>query len=218
MLPELPDNLKYLDCTNNQLADLPALPRSLSELHCNDNWLTILPKLHYILELLNCSHNQLTVLPELPMMLKYLNCSHNQLTVLPMLRYGLKILDCRNNNISEIVAFPSHNKLTKMDIDINNLNLQSLEKYKIYLTQTIEHYRNIIGEKNQTLHNINERIDMINFKVVSGNNKEIKVSGTSQAIPRGNVDLIKSYITDRVGGRSRKRKRTRKMMRKRSRI
>jgi hypothetical protein len=160
-------------------------------------------------------------------MLKYLNCSHNQLTVLPMLKYDLKILDCRNNNISEIVGFPRHNTLANpniiINIDINNLNLQSLEKYKNFLTQTVEYYRNKIGEKNQTLHNINERIDMINFKVVSGNNKEIKVSGTNETIQQGNVDLIKSYITDRVGGRSRKRKRkrkrkrTRKMMRKRSR-
>jgi hypothetical protein len=131
-------------------------------------------------------------------------------------------LDCRNNNISEIDGFPRNNELININIDINNLNLESLEKYKNYLTQTVEHYRNIIGEKNQTLHNINERIDMKNFKIVSGNNKEIRVSGTSEAIPRGNVDLIKSYITDRVGGsrrrKSRKqiRKRTKKQMRKRS--
>ena len=55
---QLPNNLKYLDCFNNQLSKLPDLPNKLTYL--------------------NCSNNQLSGLPNLPNTLIYLDCRYNQ--------------------------------------------------------------------------------------------------------------------------------------------
>jgi Leucine-rich repeat (LRR) protein len=73
---------------NNQLTELPELPNNLKELYCTNNQLTELPDLFDILDnlkYLDCSGNQLTELPELPNNLKRLYCYNNQLTELPEL-------------------------------------------------------------------------------------------------------------------------------------
>ena len=58
-LPELPDTLKELYCSNNQLNKLPDLPDTLQVLYCNNNQLTKLPDLPDTLIELSCSGNQL---------------------------------------------------------------------------------------------------------------------------------------------------------------
>jgi Leucine-rich repeat (LRR) protein len=39
-LPKLPDNLKYLTCSNNKLSSLPKLPTNLEFLNCSSNFTT----------------------------------------------------------------------------------------------------------------------------------------------------------------------------------
>jgi len=79
-LPELPSNLKLLDCCNNRLTQLPlSLPSGLKKLYCSNNQLTKLPPLPQGLTELYCNGNRLTRLPLLPSNLKKLYCFNNQL-------------------------------------------------------------------------------------------------------------------------------------------
>jgi len=135
-------------------------------------------------------------------------------------------LTCSGNNIVQIDDL----SLLTIYVEINtdNLNLESLIKYRDYLLRI---YRRDQSSIQAILHNIAERIDAKNFDLVSGSNREIIVPGLApkplpgtepitvrdEAIP---TELIKSFITDRKGGsrrRKRKSRKSRKSRRKRSR-
>ena len=214
-IPELPRKLIDLFCDDNQITLLPALPKSLHILECNDNLLSVLPALPERLYSLICSNNQITQLPTLPPGLTELVCENNQITRLPTLPASIKQLRCSGNNIVQIDDL----SLLRIYVEINtdNLNLDSLIKYRDYLLRI---YGNRIPDRIQAiLHNIAERIDLKNFELVSGKNKEIIVPGLApKPLPGAEpktvrdeaikTDLIKSFITDRKakGTKSRKRK------------
>jgi Leucine-rich repeat (LRR) protein len=89
-LPELPDNLIYLNCSFNQLTQLPRLPNGLIWLFCNNNPITSLPRLSCNLINLHCCNCELTELPELPVGLEELLCVKNYITKLPYLPNSLR--------------------------------------------------------------------------------------------------------------------------------
>ena len=78
ILPNLPDNLLYLNCELNYISRLPCLPPNLKRLNCYNNRLTRLPKIPDTLIYLDCSNNLLTRLPKVPNTLFYLNCCKNK--------------------------------------------------------------------------------------------------------------------------------------------
>ena len=60
-LDELPDlsnykNLKYFNCSNNNIKSLDGLPKSIKELNCAHNKLTSLDKLPHSIDFLICFH------------------------------------------------------------------------------------------------------------------------------------------------------------------
>jgi Leucine-rich repeat (LRR) protein len=57
LLPTLPQNLKKLNCSHNQLNLLPTLPQNLKKLDCFNNQLMSLPTLPQNLEILYCYNN-----------------------------------------------------------------------------------------------------------------------------------------------------------------
>jgi Leucine-rich repeat (LRR) protein len=228
VLPDLPNSIKEFSCENNQLEELPKLPINLEFLDCSNNKLSNLeppPNLR----ILNCNNNRLTVLPRITNKrgnkvmgdhMEYINCRNNLLTVfpkIPLLRTNLKLVDCRENPISVIDGIlglylyqTSVNQLADIKIDVNNLSLNSLMKYEEYLTNAIGLYESVIDERKQTLHEVKEREDVENLKLVSGSinagkNKEIPVSGTNEAIQPGYTDLIKQFVTTAKGGRRTKK-------------
>lgn len=163
-----------------------------------------------------CNDNQLTALPVLPDTLSELICNNNQITVLPILPKSLRAFSCSKNNIIQIDSDLSSLNIY-IKLNTNDLNLDSLKKYKEYLIRISEIKRLPQNEIQPILDNIDKRIDLKNFQIVSGKTGEINVSGTNETIQRGNMDLIKSYITDRKGGRkSRKGKKSRKSKRSRN--
>ena len=110
-LEKLPDlsvytNLRFFNCSYNQITSLSALPNGLLELDCRGNQITEWPELPASLFWLDCSSNQLTMLPELPNGLEYLDCSYNELTSLPTLPDGLLELYCSGNQIAEWPELP----------------------------------------------------------------------------------------------------------------
>jgi Leucine-rich repeat (LRR) protein len=121
-IPRLPSNLKSLTIIDNpRLKRLCELPDSLLELICYNNsleYIELPPKL----KVLNCLKNKLTLLPELPVTLKSLNCGNNLLTELPALPESLESLYIHNNFITYIPSLPRrlysficcHNLLTRI--------------------------------------------------------------------------------------------------------
>jgi len=250
VLPDLPNSLQELECNNNQLTLLPALPPGLTLLNCNNNQLTLLPDLPPNLTELNCSNNRLALLPDLPSGLEYLDCGNNQLTRLPPLPGSLIEFNCLGNNIIQIDGLnqlQNFDKIIFIEINPNNLNLESLEKYKYYLRMFMDYNDNIEMrlDRNRTVKILKIRNDIdarikyltsdaqknyLNLRLVTGNNKvpEIPMKGEyeGKVIPQLAIEKIQSYMTDYKNykkggrsGRSRKqmRKRSRKHMRKRSR-
>jgi len=142
-LPDLPQNVKYLNCSNNLLTSLPTLPSSLKILICFRNQLTSLPdnlsQLNY-LEELDCSLNKLTSLPVLPNSLMILKCYNNQITTIHNLPNNLQQLYCNHNNLTSLPDFPNSLKIFYFG---NNpsLNLSEQQFNKLYgLEETDYHF------------------------------------------------------------------------------
>lgn len=78
---DLPDTLKFIDCSFNNLTCLPStLPRDLDQLYCVNNRIRSLPlRFPPRLRILYCSDNLLTCLPpSLPPSLEYL-CTYSDI-------------------------------------------------------------------------------------------------------------------------------------------
>jgi phenylalanyl-tRNA synthetase beta subunit len=83
-------------------------------------------------------------------------------------------------------------------IDVNNLSLNSLIRYKNYLMLGVGAYTDAINERKQTLREVEERGYVENFKLVSGKHGEIQTS--TGVIQSQHTNLIKSFITGAIGG------------------
>jgi Leucine-rich repeat (LRR) protein len=200
-LPPLPPNLKKLYCDGNQLTSLPPLPDTLQVLMCGNNRLTELPPLPAGLIELHCERNQLTLLPPLPLTLIELNCDYNQITELPQIPARLTNLNARDNPIIKLINLPQGRFLPKVEIFVDDLNLNSAEIYKQFLDESIREHQERINDDNQTLKELQKRMDMLNLKVVSqGNKQEIQMEN-GDVIPSGPVNMIKDYMSSYKGGR-----------------
>ena len=114
---QLPNSLEQLSCHNNQLSSLPDLPNSLKKIYCENNQLISLPKLPNSLKNFDCSGNNLTSLPKLPNSLKKLYCYRNKLTSfadaqLPNL---LEQLYCSRNQLTSLPDLPNSLKILYCD-------------------------------------------------------------------------------------------------------
>jgi uncharacterized repeat protein (TIGR01451 family) len=104
-LPILP-SLEYLCCSGNQITSISLLPESILQLSCSRNQITLLSSLPESLQDFQCYDNQLTSLPAMPSSLVSLVCYGNLLTSLPILPESLTSLICGNNPISSLPTLP----------------------------------------------------------------------------------------------------------------
>ena len=213
-LPQLPPNLKQLLCSGNKLTSLPPLPDTLKLLICSYNQLTDLPPLPASLEELDCEHNNLTSLPILNNRLKVLVCEDNQITELPQIPLRLTHLNARNNPIIKLTNLPDARHFPDVEIFVDDLNFNSAKIYKEFLNNSIREHQERINDDNQTLKELQKRMDMLNLKVVSqGNKQEIKTENVG-TVPSGPVNMIKDYMSSYGGRRTRKNKRNKTRKRK----
>jgi len=115
-------------------------------------------------------------------------------------------LRCFENNIIQIDDLSSAS--VYIEINTNNLNLDSLKKYKEHLLRFSKFLDK--AKTQEILNNIDERMEFLNFQLVSGRNMEISVSNTNETVQTGNLDLIKSYMTSYKSNRNGMGKGTRK--------
>lgn len=133
--------LEILECEKNDLEYL-ILPDNLKLLKCSNNNLKYFDKLSNKLIFFDCSHNHLTNLDNLPPQLKILNCSYNPIVNLDNLPIKLeKLILCFNKYITNFDNLPdSLIKLIISSSKINQLNnLPSKLKYLfIYNLEELE--------------------------------------------------------------------------------
>jgi hypothetical protein len=121
---------------------------------------------------------------------------------LPPLPKSLIQLNCLGNDIIQIDDLTLLDKSVFVRINTDNLNFESLKKYRKHLIDFMNFRGNRFNTANmeEILHNINERLDLKNFEMVSGKNKEISLPTGRESIQPGNLDMIQSFITDRRKG------------------
>lgn len=117
MLPELPEGLINLQCSNNKLTKLPQLPSTLKILCCDNNHIECLASLPDNLGIIIANNNKIQKISNFPKYLYRFECDNNELKYLPEL----------NENL--ICFLVSCNKL----IDFPNLPKRIYEKYKFVL-------------------------------------------------------------------------------------
>ena len=114
-ITELPSLTKYknltrLICNNNKLKKLPELPENLKYLDIRNNNIEFLPsRLPKKLRSLNCENNNIKRIPdELPPSLKILICNYNPIIRFPPLNNTRLVrFECMNNNINYLYNLPS---------------------------------------------------------------------------------------------------------------
>lgn len=117
------ENLKFLDCSNNNLSSVPIYPKLTNLICCNNN-ITFMNG-YQDLKILDCSNNNIIYIEGFKN-LTYLNCSNNNLVELNEYP-NLEVLQCSHNRLKELKAYP----LIQLYC-INNLlsKLDNLEAYK----------------------------------------------------------------------------------------
>ena len=142
-IPNLPNNLKYLNINNNLIVNICNLPQSLLQLNCKFNRIKIIENLPTELLVLNCSNNLITKIINLPNKLNELNCNENYIHELPILPDSLNYIDITATYITTITNIPKNlmhlrfNEtlvvLTYLQYTtlINNKNINAFNKYLI---------------------------------------------------------------------------------------
>ncbi len=121
----LPDQLKYLNCSQCEISHLDNLPTHLNKLICINNNIKTLNMLPETLEYLDCDHNDIMELDNLPIGLSHLICSFNKIKNLNNLPPNLLSIDCSSNNIVSMVNLPK----TLIESNIKYDNNNDLIKY-----------------------------------------------------------------------------------------
>ena len=102
-LPDLPKNLKILECFGIGLTSLPELPDGLEISYCWRNKIGKLPMLPNTMTDISCHDNKLTSFPNMPKELRSLICSFNRIKQLPMIMpKNLEQLRCDFTNLKHI--------------------------------------------------------------------------------------------------------------------
>ena len=170
-LPELPSDLKILECYENQLTSLPNnLPSNLQKLYCSFNKLKRLPNnLPTNLQILYCSFNELTSLPKLPTSLQYLYCDINNLTRLPSnLPSNLYTLYCNNNKLTSLPDLPPNLHILICDRNLLiNLPILPQSIQQLFIDKNPFLYNRINIIKKFPNHNIFEyKYSFSNYKIL----------------------------------------------------
>jgi len=142
-------SIKYINYTKRGLMVLPELPDDCIYLDCSENYLTKLPKLPKTLTGLSCFMNKITELPELPSNLRTLDCCHNKLKYLPEIPDSLTSLICYINDWAEpikseiAIRFDLYNLYNNEQLDRFN----SEEYQREFLTKYPERFQDLTFKK-----------------------------------------------------------------------
>jgi hypothetical protein len=142
ILPKLPQNLKKLNCSNNQIENLSvSYLKHLIYLDCSNNQIENL-SVSYLKHLiyLDCSNNQISMLTwnTFNPSLEFLNCSNNKITLLDVQSlHNLQTLICDNNLRIRYLILIHLQKLNFISIKNTGLKLHSID-YNLQIKNLIQ--------------------------------------------------------------------------------
>lgn len=158
-------NLEFLGCTENKITSLENLPDSIRGLNCSFNNLTFLPeRLPASLMDLWCNDNNLYVLPDTLSFLnsfEYIDCSNNKfifINWLPLTLDGFHIFNNLYNNESINKLKILYPNLTLKKDTLITIKLNSIER--LYTSNILENVEYI---KQRNLELKKEKMDKINL-------------------------------------------------------
>lgn len=130
------DQVKSIECSNNNLERLVRLPPNIKFLECQNNNLKSLPYLPDSLIYIDCSKNKITHIERFPDKLCGINCENNLLTELPPISRCLSNIYCKGNLIDELPRTDNLDNSRKIIIESDiedNQNLFFTLLYKLFM-------------------------------------------------------------------------------------
>lgn len=121
--PILPDSLKFLDLSGNNLKELKTkFPSKLETFICSKNKLILisLKKCKY-LKKIDMSYNKLSSFSIVSDTMEELNVSNNKINIIKIYSTNLRVLNCKGNNITSSIICT--NKLEELNISHNFLTV-----------------------------------------------------------------------------------------------
>ena len=205
------ENLKFLDCSNNNLSSVPIYPKLTNLICCNNN-ITFMNG-YQDLKILDCSNNNIIYIEGFEN-LTYLNCSNNNLEELNEYP-NLEVLQCSHNRLKELKAYPLiqlyciNNLLSKLDNleAYKNLNILLIERNQFTELPDITTLPNLIlflYSGNPVLHIPDDIMVVINILEAFNNPKQIiNITDDSQNVHNSSLqksinDSINIIIKDEL--------------------
>jgi hypothetical protein len=102
VIPNLPENLTFLDASCNEITTLTNFPDSLKDVSLHTNSLTRLPRLHEGLVSLMVFNNELIELNGIPSSIRELDASWNRLQRVPPINYPIEFVDFSHNPVTQV--------------------------------------------------------------------------------------------------------------------
>jgi hypothetical protein len=122
-LPDIPDNIEYLDCSGNDIRRIEKLPGGLKYLNCANNSLEVLTNLPSSIETLKVDFNLLSALDlSKCQALHSLSIAGNKFMYIPKLPDSVKVLHISFNNIKMISGLNPN----LLELEAHNCNLESM--------------------------------------------------------------------------------------------
>lgn len=132
-IANLPGNIDSLCINDNQIESIDNLPDSLRNFKASNNNLVLLPNLGNNLEILELNNNQLIDVPHLPDSIIRLEFNHNNLINIPNIPENISNLSLNNNRLTSLPHLPD--SLIELDISHNDaaLTIPNIPESLMYL-------------------------------------------------------------------------------------
>jgi hypothetical protein len=145
-IKNIPENLHYLNISNNKLKKIPYLPKLLF-LDCSHNELEELDLQYLRLVKVNCSYNKIrTINVNNDTVIKHFNCSNNKLEQF-LLNIKVQFLDVSNNEITKMII---PELVQKLNCEYNKILKLHLTKYLTSCNCSYNHLNKLIIDSDLT--------------------------------------------------------------------
>lgn len=143
MIEDLPETVKYLDCSNSTVKYIKILPNALKQLICSRTQLKELPPLPDTLEYLDCSYIQISALPKLSKSLTHLFCRGTPyMKVLPELPDSIKVIDCAGTPLISLPSLPKTIDVCITSVPLTKIPMEIFNTFRCrYLKESLYELR-----------------------------------------------------------------------------
>ncbi len=176
----LPNSIIYLDLSSNLIYKVKNLPSELEYFKCDNNQISTIEYLPNKIKYLDLGNNKIDTIENIPASTEYLDLQYNNIKVVDLLIDKILYLDLSNNKIESIENLPPNLEYLKLH---NNARLSEIKKFPNNLK-----YLNIYKCKFESLDNLPE--SLIHLDISSNYFSEIKVPNGVEYLNIGDNENI----------------------------